>query len=155
MADALDDLWSRIRRHADRFGHGHWRLPDDPVDLAWEITIDRSLDAAHRESVDRLEAYALQVFENLVRKGPSRAICDRRRTGILPDEFACAHSAGEPPLRNRVVLPSNLTAAERSAVEAVKTHDSHASAAVHCGMSARDLRTRLRRAIAKIRAELA
>lgn len=148
----------RLHREAVRFGHGAWRVVDDPVDRA----LDRIVQAMREPRAEQPDAwvpYAVTIFRNLVRSGPGQASLRRGKTVSLTRVHESIPAPepldSEPPRRLSLgeLLLDSLTPHETAAVAVVwKTRGFRAAARV-LGWSVRDVRTRVRRAGEKLRRE--
>jgi DNA-directed RNA polymerase specialized sigma24 family protein len=152
----LHELLSALVR---RFGHGGYRVPSDLADLAYDAVVDRHLD---RGAVENLLGYAARVLRNAIAKGPLRA-GDRREQHVPSETLAITSGddekaderleQGEWRERLEVLLQScsTLTVPERRAVRALLDTGSIRAAARDLGSSARNVRSRISRAISKLR----
>ncbi len=154
------ELRATLRRIVRRHGHGAWRCPDDLLDRAWDLIIDRVLRGDAPPEGPRLTAWADRICLNLARSGPSHQGLCRRRVHALA-------SVSTPTTRERLpgrqpeptealdsieaLLRPRLTTAELRGLAAVRAAPSMAEAAGRADMTRRDLRNRLRRIAQKAR----
>ena len=150
----LQAIYGAIERAAGRFGHGRWRVVSDALDEALKVVVDVAMKRG-AASPRNWPAFAVEIYRNLVRKGPPRGPMDARRTINWPEVEMIAPDPEDAPLPRELDLASLpmhlLTEAESRALRAYFELGSVARSAEHVAMTRRDLRVRLRRATKKIR----
>ncbi|MGE0143189.1 MAG: hypothetical protein AB7I19_06860 [Planctomycetota bacterium] len=154
----LEKMTELLDRFARYHGIGDWRLRADAVDLAQIKVIQRILNPS-KPIPRNLPAYARSVFRNVVRKGPRVALSRDGALGLGEqiEEIADATDAlAKMPEGNSRHLPADfgffgLTEPERRAIEAFTLEESTKKRAERTGMSEWNYRTRVKRAVSKIR----
>ncbi len=154
------ELRATLRRIVRRHGHGAWRCPDDLLDRAWDLIIDRVLRGNAPPEGPRLTAWADRICLNLARSDPSHQGLCRRRVHALasvPTPTTRERLPGRQPQPTEALdsiealLRPRLTAAELRALDALGSSASMVEAARRADMTRRDLRIRLRRIAQKAR----
>ena len=128
------------------------------VEAAYDRVIDSSLRRDDRICPTRRVPFAIAVLKNLIRSGPERRGLDRRSTAPLAIEPADPEPSDSPSVPRNPRIPDTalgrLTPAERHALEALLAAPNMRAAAAAAHMSPRDLRTRFRRIVRKVRQDL-